>query len=257
MAAKLGMNIDEALAAETETDVAIPEGNFFTPAQSSQRDNVKYNEGKEAGEEMAVKAVKDAKGLQFQGKKVAGLVEHLESLKSPDETAAIAQLKANIAKAEQERDTFKGELSKTKRATAIRSAIPTLNNGMSMEEAEYILAANGFEFKEENNTYVPYRNGVPMRDNQLSPLPYTDVIKSFFTEEKKWVGEVPQPPPAGKNGRGAGNSQHNGKGAFGSIKEIEEAYAAEHGAGALNTTAYSTHLQTAIKEAKEAGVELA
>lgn len=256
--AKLGVKAEDiaaAVSSEAETEVKLPDGyEVFTPNQLTARDNIKYNEGKDAGEEMAVKAVKEANNLSFQGKKVEGLFKHLKEQKTPDESETVAQLRKNLEKAEQDKTLAVSALSQMKKATTIHGFIPELNNGMNKSEAMAVLEANGFEFKEEGDTLKTYRNGVAVKDQKmLTDIAPADAIKSFFTEEKKWVGDS---GGEGKSGRGGNNSKPNPSSTPKTIKEVQEAWETEHGAGSANSAEYGAHLEAKMKEAKDAGQEL-
>lgn len=259
MAAKLGIKADEvqaALANEADVEIAIPEVDIFTTAQLTARDNIKYNEGKEAGEEMAVKSVKEANNLQFQGKKVESLYKHLQTIQAPDESETVKKMRDNLVKAEQERDAFKGQMSRMKLESTIHGYIPELNNGMSKTEAMAMLQANGFDFKEEGGSFKAYRHGQLLKDEKmLTEVPANEAVGKFFTEEKKWVGSAPN--EAGRQGRGGESGKPRVGGVSRSIKEVETAWVAEHGEGSINGMEYAAHLESKMKEAKEAGQELA
>ena len=262
MAEKLGM-LDEvraALTAETEAEVAIPEVEVFSKPQLTARDNIKYNEGKEAGEEMSVKAVKEANNLSFQGKKVESLYKHLkDTLAAPaDESETVKKLRDNLTKAEQEREQYKTQMSTIKKTTAIHALIPELSNGMSKSEAMAVMEANGFDFREENGAFKVYRNGEAVKDpKMLEAIPAGDVVKSFFTEEKKWVGTAAPAADTTRVGRGGGNqTARTTAGVPSSVKEIEEAWTAENPNSSLNGAEYAAYFEAQMKAAKEAGAEI-
>lgn len=263
MAAKLGITIDAtAWESTTEVDVTIPDvkivgadESVFTAAQLNARDNIKYNEGKDAGEEMAVKAVKEANGLSFQGKKVEGLFKHIKEQATPDESETLKALRNNLTAAEQAKEAAINQMGAMEKAQAVRGFIPALNNGMTQKEAEAILYANGYDFVKDGSSWKVTKDGQPVKDAKMLTDVAPDVVVTGFFTERKFVGAV---EPAAKVGRAGTTSTTPNVGgpAGGTIAEVQAAWEAEHGAGSANSSAYATHLESKMKEAADAGTEL-
>lgn len=249
---KLGVDVDAIVSAatsESEVDVAIPDGHFFTEEQLTVRDNTKYNEGKIAGEEMSVGEVKKAYNLSFTGKKVEGLVKHLTE-RPKEENEVITKLQKNISDMEAEKNRIASEFTNYKVRSSVKSAIPQLNNGLSADETLSVLEANGYTFTEKNGKVIAMYKGNPVTDNKmLTELEAKDVITSFLNE-KKWIGQA-EPE---KVGRGAGNNAFNGsKPVFTSAKEVEQYWKETKGADSVNGSEYATFLKDSVKAAQSAG----
>lgn len=256
MAASLHMDATRLNAAledkENDIDVDIPEVTVFTSTELSTRDSSKYNEGKEAGEETAVKEYKKVNNLDFKGKKVEDLVKATQV--KTDQTETINALRKNIGDLEKERDSAKETAGKVMLQSKVHAAIPDVNNGMSKTEIEAVMIANGFEFKDEGGKVSAYRNGEKIKDSKLqTDVEYTSAIKDFVTE-KKWVGEADD----SRRGRGGDNSQTKAKPSFTKASEVQKAFEDIHGAGSSMGTekGYTAHLQKIMKEAEDAGTPL-
>lgn len=226
---KLGLDADAletAAKADVEIDVAIPDGTFFTPEALTQRDantrRLGHDEGKIAGEEVAVKEIKTAKNLKFDGKKVADLTAHLESLKAPEETEALAKLQTNLKTEEKARKKAEALLAEKESTFTVLSKIPATNNGMKQAEVLSVMQANGYEFKkDETGKMVPYLNGQVQRDPHDQSVLEVDTSISGFLTERKWLGEAQEQ----RGGFGGGNSEVKTPGGIPTTKaQIEENY---------------------------------
>lgn len=249
---KFNINVDELVAAITaseEVDVNIPDGTFFTDEQLVIRDGKKYNEGKEAGEEIAVNEVKKAKGLEFTGRKVEGLVKHLTE-RPKEETEIITKLQSNIKAIEAEKDLLQSEFGSYKVRSSIKSVIPQLNNGLTAEETLSVLEANGYTFAEKGGKVIAMKNGQPVSDaKSLAELDAKDVINSFLNE-KKWVGEQ----AVDKSGRGGStNAARGASGAFTNIKEFEANWKESKPGVSMNGAEYEAALKSEVAKAAAAG----
>lgn len=263
MAAKLKIDatkLKAAMEAETDTDIDVPEVEVFSTEELSTRDKNLYSSNKTTMLEQAIKEYKKENNLDFTGKTLKALNDHLVSISADDKDKVIKTLRDNLTKAETEAATAKEQAAKVIRSNKLHSFIPELNNGMSKQEAEAVLAANGWEFKEENGKLVPYRDGEIVKDaKMLNNIEAKDAVTKFFAEEKKWVGEANTGGDgAGKNGRGGKNSDQSAKPRYARASEVLKDFEAEHGQGSAMGTEhdYGAHLSKAMKDAEEAGTPL-
>lgn len=251
------VKLKAAIDDEKEVDIDIPDDvTVFTKDELSTRDKVKYDEGKTVGVETAVKDFKKAKGLDFKGKDLESLHDHL-STKGEDKEV-VEKLRTSVTTAERERDEARAEAGKIRLQSKIESFIPELNNGMNKAEALSVLQANGYDFKEEGGKVVAYRNGEKVKDGKLQTDVAPDVeIKRFLGEEKKWLGETDD-NNGGAGGRGGGDSRPKPKPIYTKASEVEKAFNEKHGAGASMGTEhdYAGHLQKVMEEAEKAGTPL-
>ena len=250
--AKLGISVDDltnAITSKEEVDIEIPEGKLFSDSELQVRDSNKFNEGKTAGEEMAVKAVKEEMGLNFQGKKVKGLAEHLAA-QTPTATDVEAKLRDNLTKAEREKQELQSQFDAYKTQATVFESMPALKDGFSRQEALALMKANGYEFVSENGTLKAIKNGQAVLDEKLAtPMAVSDVIGNFV-KEKGLIAAANTTDT--KIGRG-GQTQTHGKQIITKASEVAAKYEMEHGKGSLNGSGYQTHLQTIAKEATDAG----
>lgn len=241
---------------DKENDVDISkEITVFTTPELTIRDTAKYKAGQEDGLEVAIKDYKKSKGLDFKGKKLEDFEKHLTENK--EDADIVGKLRETITSQLTEIDNYKGQLSATKLQSKIHAFIPDLNNGMNKAEAESVMRANGFDWKEEGGSIVAYRNGDKVVDAKLqTALKAEDAAKSFF-EEKKWIGDA-DANNDGKKGGGGGDSKTKAKPAFTRSSEVEKAFNEKYGPGASMGTEhdFAGHLTSVMKEMETAGTPL-
>jgi hypothetical protein len=256
MAKALGVDktkLNEALTAETDIDIDIPEVKVLTPDGLRKLESEKYEEGKEVGVEMAVKKYKTENNIQFTGKGIADLAAHLESKSDVD--GRVKKLQENLTAAEQKAVLFEQKLQNVEIENEIYNAIPAEYNGLSKRALKAIAEVDGnISFKKEEGKLNVYRDGQRVRDERTqADLPIVDVLKNFFEVERgfKVAGsETPQPP---RQGRGAEGTPP--KPATGNRKrsDIEKEWTAANPDLNVAGMDYQTHFAQQVKQAKEAG----
>jgi hypothetical protein len=267
LAKKLGIDeakVNAAIDSTEDVDIDIPDVKVFKPEDGAQvftadelkvRDSSKYNEGKTAGVETEIKEYKKTNSLDFKGKTLKDLADHIAS--STDKDGTVKTLRENLTAAEKEKNEAISALSKVNTRNKIHALIPELTNGMSKAEAEAVLVANGFEFEDVSGKIGHKRNGSPTKDPKtLEEIPTEVAVKNFFEGEKKWTGAAAGDDTRG--GRGGGNSDTKTKPAYKKASEVQKAFDEKHGAGASMGTEfdYAGHLQKVMKEPDEAGTPL-
>jgi hypothetical protein len=254
---KLGLDPEEITAAitvEEEKDIKMPEGTLFTEAQLTARDNVKYNEGKEVGEELAVKAVKQTLSLDFSGKKVEGLAKHLIDSK-PNPTETEGKLRKNVETLTKEKEDLQNAFDLYKTENFASDSMPELNNGLSKKDAIAVMKSNGYSFSASGDTLKVTLNGKAVQNTQtLEDLPAQEVITSFW-KGRNAIGATQAGTPA-RAGRGAGSDTAAATTAPTKASEVRAEWVTKNGVGSDNSAAYAAHLQSEMKRAKEAGVEM-
>lgn len=255
MAKTLGVDkakLDEALNAETEIDIEIPEVKVFTDEGLRKIKSESYNDGKEAGVEIEVKKFKTENNLQFSGKSISDLANHLQSVSDVD--GRVKKLQENLTAAEQKALQFEQKLQTVEIENEIYNAIPAEYNGLSKRALKAIAEVDGnITFKKEDGKLNAYRNGERVRDERTqSDLPVGDVLKNFFEVERGFkVGNEPAQPE--RKGRGADGTPP--KPASGNRKrsDIEKEWAEKY--PDLNVTGmeYQSHFAQQVKAAKDAG----
>lgn len=263
------LNIDPvklkaAIDADDEQDIDIPadvkvfkgDVTAFSKEELATRDKSKYDEGADAGVEVAVKTFKKENSLDFKGKDLKSLHEHLTT--KGEDKEVVEKLRGTILEKEKALAEALSKADSVELQSEVLGYIPELNNGMTKKEAMSVMQANGFEFKKEDGKTVAYKNGSKLKDDKLQTEIGADTaIKSFFTDEKKWTGDADS-NNVGKGGRGGDNSKPKPTPLYTKASEVEKAFNDKHGAGASMGTEYdyAGHLKKAMADAETAGTPL-
>jgi len=248
---KLGVDLSEQVDAEEEVSIEIPEVVVLTPEGKKKLEKEKYEEGKTTGVEIAVKEVKQAKGLDFKGKGLEDLVSHLEAKTGDD--GRLKKLQDNLTAAEQRALAAEQRAEMIEIETEALNAIPQEYAGLSKKELKALAAANGLELKKEDGKLVPYRNGQRVRDERTQDdLDAATVYKSFFEVEKKLSVPTQSEPPAPR-GRGGDNKPPTGSKIVTKRSEIEKAWKESNPDKSIMGQDYASHFAAKMKEMKEAG----
>jgi hypothetical protein len=257
MAKALGVDktaLNDALTAETDIDIDIPEVKVLTPDGLRKLESEKYEEGKEVGVEMAVKKYKTENNIQFTGKGISDLAAHLESKSDVD--GRVKKLQENLTAAEQKAVQFEQKLQTVEIENEIYNAIPAEYNGLSKRALKAIAEVDGnITFKKEDGKLNVYRDGQRVRDERTqADLPAVDVLKNFFEVERgfKVAGSEPPPQPP-RQGRGGEGTPPKAASASRKRSDIEKEWTAAN--PELNVTGmeYQSHFAQQVKQAKEAG----
>jgi hypothetical protein len=250
----LGIDPDkliEAVKAEAETDVEMPEGEFFTPEQITARDEVKLTEGKKLGEregevkgkELAAKEMKKAFGVEIEGKDLGKLVEavKVQLFKGDD------GLKEQVKLLQQKTEEYEGKISQIQQEAeaakfdaSLLSELPA-NRSNLLSDSEYltVLKAN-LQF--EGDTVK--KGGEVLRDGKTAnPIARKSAIEQFFQERKWTAAEEKQ-----INGRG-GTSTATPTGRPTKTSEAAKEWVAQ-GKG-VGTAEFQSYVTGLAKENKE------
>lgn len=229
---ELGFNVEElitAITSETETDITIPSGSFFTDELLSSRDANQFTEGKKlgvtegkkAGFEIANKTIIEKFGLKdvtkndepnkildilsttFQ-KGDEGLQGQIQALQKDK-----SDLETKVLSIENEKKTFE-------RNTNLLSMFPK-NRASLLSDNEYLDIVNK-HITEVDGVYAVTLNGEVLRDSKSrNIIPLNDGINKLFAE-RKWVVEDQQ-----QGGRGAGD-QHRSSGGVKTLSQARETF---------------------------------
>jgi ribosomal protein S13 len=203
----------DAIKSEEEKEIALPEGlTTYTDEELTTLKGNEYKAGKKAGEEMAVKEVKEKHGLDFQGKTIEGLLEaakkkvledaQIEPTKKVQELEDKLKTVQNTVKEYETKLSEKdSEVTAVKINTELYKHIPAPGeNGPALgaDDVIQLMKISGYEFRLENGATIAYKNGQPVQDKVANPLPINEVIGSFL-KEKKLVTDPVQ--PGGRGGK--------------------------------------------------------
>ncbi len=213
----LGFDVDKMVAAVShaeEQDFALPE--LLTQAEIEARDtnNKKqadgdgFKRGKDAGIEIATKAVAKKFGIELTD---ASNVDELNTALSTTVTKGDEGLKERntllLADKKKAEDLLKAEQDKYKKLefdTQLLTNFPAGRNSDLTDSERLMLLKNSVEFVEEEGVMVAKKDGKIIRDDKTqSPIAIKDAIAQVFTE-RKWVSEQSDETTGG--GRGAGDN---------------------------------------------------
>lgn len=238
--------LSDAITADAETEIEIPEISVFTTAEIASRDKNKYNEGKGAGAEMLIKELKESHGVESEGKDGGKFLEAYKAkvLKEANIDPAAGKevenaLRANLAKAETERDEARNTMRGMQLQGKVLSAVEG-NFILSKEKVLHLMAADGYTIDEEEGEVIFTRNGAPVRDAKTqNVIPAAKVFESFATESK-----LTQEAPETIAGRG-GRSTQKPSGSPASFDQLKEQW--ESAGKSVNTAEFTAKAQELAK----------
>lgn len=251
--------LESALTSKEEVDVEIAELNVFTNEELTTRDEnlnaLKYKEGKEAGAEMIIKAIKKDNGIEVDGKDPIKVIEAIKSKVLQDAkiepskqinelNGVIATLQTKVKEAETEKLTLESKMSQIKLDSKLMSLIPDkLDTPLTKDEVLGIIKSK-YSFVEEGGKLIVKDGDTILRDPKLqTELTPNDVIPSYL-KERKFLSEQQS-----KDGRGGGND--GGKsGVYSKLSEITKEF--QDQGKSLNGQEYAA----AVSAAKEANPNL-
>jgi hypothetical protein len=226
--------VEAALAATDEVELALPTDlTILSATELESRENVLKTAAQKAGREYAVKELKEAAGLDYEGegskdpkrfvteygKKVLKDANVQESEKVAAANQTIEQLRVNITTLTTEKD---GILKQTREAQQdnelLTMTIDKKPDNLTNKEWLAIVKLNN-EITEENGVQVVKRDGkIVANPTDLKPIPVKDALHGWIDERKlgKTVAEPPKP-----GGRGEGDSRTHLLG-IGNMKQFNE-----------------------------------
>lgn len=251
--------LETALTSKEEVDVEIAELNVFTTDELTTRDAnlnaLKYKEGKEAGEEMIIKAIKKENGIEVDGKDPIKVIEaiktkvlqdaKIEPSKKIDElNGVIATLQSKVKEVETEKTNIESKMSQIKLDSKLMSLIPDkLDTPLTKDEVLGIIKSK-YSFVEEGGKMIVKEGETILRDPKLqTELTPGDVIPSYL-KERKFLSDEQR-----RDGRGGGNDGGKG-GVYTKLSEITKDF--QDQGKSLNGQEYAA----AVSAAKEANPSL-
>lgn len=231
-------------------------GQLFTDDELKSRDSSKYNEGKQAQEEMLVKQAKKDLGYDFEGKSFDQLLKyHEEQLKgkySKNSNERVSELEkdidklkkayeADIEKLNSENQSLSARYKEQENKNYLLSIMP--KETALKPEAVITLFNSEFSIDTEEGKKVIKRNGETLKNEKTaSPLDVDSVFNDWLVKEKYVTA---------KPGRGDGNEfgKHgiNTK----SISEFQKQWQKQNPDDSFNTPKYQEDYAKWRKENKE------
>ncbi len=243
--------------ATEEKEFSVPEIITFTSEEITKRDEAKISEGKtigkkegeSAGKEIAVKDIKKAFGIEFEGKDLDKLKTEITNKYSSGDQALKDQIKLLQSSVQEKENALKDANKKADDALfdaeligqfpADRKSVE--EGGFTDRELLTIIKTNlGFE-RTESGVLVKKGQEVLRDKTTTNPLPIGDALKGYFTD-RKWLKET--------NGGPGGRGGNDGKG--GKITKLSEAQKAWEADGKNTASAeFQAYVQGLTKENSE------
>jgi len=236
-----GFDVDKLIAAikdDKEADFDVPEVKVFTDVELTSRDESMKTVGIKAGKEIAVKELKEAVGLDYEGegskdgkkfiaeyqKKVIADAGIKESDKVREKDSVIEQLRANLTNLTAEKEASIKAAKMAQLDTEILShTVDRKPDNLTNQEWVAIIKMNN-EITEQDGQLVVKRDGkVVANQTDMKPIPVKDALVGFVEERKLGKAATPAPPAPG--GRAAGDSKGNPLG-ISNMKQFKEHLAA-------------------------------
>ncbi len=203
----------EALTSDAEVEVTMPEKRHnFSEEELGSRDKSKYEEGKLAGVEMEIKQFKTDNSLEFEGKSITKLVDHVKDAAT---TAAGVAPEAKYKELEikykgvvTDKETLTSDLQEKDNQLLAFGARSGLTTALASKNIETTIPANKIEtlFLSEydivDGKHAKKKGAadVVKTDDTLIPIAYTDVYLTYAEQYAK----KPSLGPGGGGGGGKG-----------------------------------------------------
>lgn len=220
-------------------------GELFTEDELKSRDSSKYNEGKQAQEEMLVKQAKKDLGYDFEGKSFDQLLTHheeqLKTKYSKNSNERVSELEKDIDKLkktyETEIDTYKSQVtdlsSKYKEQDNKNYLLSIMPKDTVLKpEALITLFKSEYQIDTEEGKRVIKQNGEVVKDPKtVSPIDPSNIFNDWLVKEK-YISTKP--------GRGGNNEfGENGLNGVKSIGEFQKQWQKANPDSSLTTPKYS------------------
>ena len=246
--------LTDALAATEETEVEIADDlQVFTAADITARDKNKYQEGKTAEREIAVKNLKRKHELDITADEIDTVVEAVVSkaTKSATPDKRVTELETSLSEAKTklkelatERDALRAAKTTLETDTRLlglfpKERIPTIKDNEFLQLVKSSIAIEVRDGKE-----VVVKNGVAqLKPDSLDPIPVEEVVSGYF-KERSWISAEGGGGDGGRGGTGSGGAAGAGK--FTKMSEVRAA-ADKQGINIMGEKG-AAFVQAAIKE---------
>lgn len=212
-------DIEAAIAAEGEVELAIPDGlNVLTADDLEARDTNTKNEAIKVGKEIGVKEVRKAAGLEegigVDATKIASAIAEkamkdakIEPDKKVNELKdQITQLQGVVSQKDTEIANIQKSAKQVQLDATIMKALPK-NRSTNLDDEDYLnLVKSSLEFEEADGAIIVKKGGQPLRhETTKNPLGISEALETHF-KEKKWITEGGAGGAGGAGGRGGGNN---------------------------------------------------
>ena len=211
-------DLETAIKAADEVDVAIDDKlAVYTEAEITTRDRNKYNDGKIAGEEMKIKAIKEKFGVDVPGTDADKVIEAItkKAVKdagiNPDAAVVekdktIEQLRGKLAEKDTEVSKLLTATKQAKADSTLLALLPANRDDRFTNEQYLTLLKTEYELTEHEGkpAVKNLKTGeIVKNDKDLTPKEPAAVISGLF-ESSKWLkaeGQQARPGAGGKDSK--------------------------------------------------------
>ena len=188
---KLDVSVFEAnLKSEKEETLEVPA--LVTEEQKNEFGKNRFDEGKRAATEIAVKDIKEKHGLEFTGKSLDSALEAFAEKKladakvKPDDRIVKLEgekkeiqekLRIALEKEQSLSNEYSDKLFQVETMSQILSYIP--NNTIIPREKIATLFKNERRVAKEDDRIIVYEGGKKLLDNVLNPIPLKDAVLQY------------------------------------------------------------------------------
>lgn len=194
-----------------EKDIVIPDGSYFTPDELTARDAQQkadgkregISEGRDAGKEIAVKDLKKAFGVEFDGKDFTKLTDAVKAQFAKGDEGLKDQVKLlqqNLADRDSEIGSLKNAAESARQDAGLLAMLPK-DRLSTIADSEYLtLMKAALKFEQQDGKTVVSKDGQILRDQKTTnPLAASEAVNAYFAE-RKWIAEQQQ-LPVGRGGK--------------------------------------------------------
>lgn len=221
-----------AVTSEDEQTLELPQVVALTDEELTRIKNDEYNKGKEKSVEMAVKDVKKALNLDFQGKSIEGLVEAAtrkaiaDAGIEPDKK--VKELEKDLQTLRQHNELLNSQikekdstLSQAQIEREIFRELPTLGEGtIGVDKLLKVMRVDGIEALMHEGKLVAAKDGEVIKDKTANPVLFKDYTMEY-AKENKFISDGVITP----TGRGAGDGKQTA--VYTKLSEVEAAFKAQ------------------------------
>ena len=222
----------EAAKSEQEVEIEVPADLVvMTKTEQETRENNLKSTNIEAGKEIAIKELKKATGLEFEGKNPEKFIEQFQGkvlkdanisvddkIKEKDKT--IEGLRKNLGERDTEITTLKTKASQAEADSKLLGLLPKERASILTDTQYLSLIKQEFELTEHEGkpAVKSLKTGEVVKDaTTFAPIAPDVVIKGHF-ESSKWIAQQ----EGNKGGGGRGSSDSSNIGGIQNMKQFKE-----------------------------------
>lgn len=227
--------IDEMIAAEEEKEVKIPDGTKIFSGDEYTKLEANLNKASiNAGKEIGIKELKEATGLDFEGKKPEAFLEAYKKKvledanikpeeKIKEKEAVITELRGKLKKEQEEKALLITDRDIAKRDAQLLAMFPSKRSSMLSDDDRLTLLKKRYEFtvdEDGKEAVKDLKTGKFIQNETLENLGYSAVLEKHFTDTPGWLDA--EGGGGGDGGKATGAGFKDSKKIGGAINNMRE-----------------------------------